>query len=122
DPDPEREEYGRYGNPSVRVIEPRGAALERTIDCVAFSSGMAAVTTTLFALLRAGDHVVHFRDCYRRTRQFVSAWLTRYGISHDVVPPGDLDAMANAITDRTRLVITESPTNPFNYCVDLAAL
>ncbi len=122
DPDPEREEYGRYGNPSVRELELRVAALERTDDCVAFSSGMAAVTSTLFALLRAGDHVVLFRDCYRRTRQFVSGWLSRYGISHDVVPPGDLDAMANAITDRTRLVITESPTNPFNYCVDLAAL
>ncbi|OQX70169.1 MAG: cystathionine gamma-synthase [Sorangiineae bacterium NIC37A_2] len=122
DPDPEREEYGRYGNPSVRELELRVAALEQTDDCVAFSSGMAAVTSTLFALLRSGDHVVLFRDCYRRTRQFVSGWLSRYGISHDVVPPGDLDAMANAITDRTRLVITESPTNPFNYCVDLAAL
>jgi cystathionine gamma-synthase len=73
-------------------------------------------------LLRQGDHVVLFRDCYRRTRQFVSVWLEKYGISHTIVPPGDLDAMATAINDRTKLVITESPTNPFNHCVDLAKL
>lgn len=122
DADPEREEYGRYGNPTVRELERRVAAMEATDDAVAFSTGMASITSTLFALLSQGDHVVLFRDCYRRTRQFVTGWLGRYGVEHDVVPPGDLDAMEAAITERTRLVITESPTNPFNYCVDLAEL
>lgn len=122
DADPEREEYGRYGNPTVRELERRVAALEGTDDAIAFSSGMAAITSTLFALLSQGDHVVLFRDCYRRTRQFVTTWLGRYGVEHTVVPPGDLDAMEAAITDKTRLVITESPTNPYNYCVDLRAL
>lgn len=122
DSDPEREEYGRYGNPTVRELELRVAALEGTDNASAFSSGMAAITSTLLALLKQGDHVVLFRDCYRRTRQFVTTWLVRYGIEHDVVPPGDLDAMEAAINDRTRLVITESPTNPFNYCVDLGEL
>jgi cystathionine gamma-synthase len=122
DTDPHREEYGRYGNPTVHELESRVAALEATDGAVAFSSGMAAVTSTLFALLRQGDHVVLFRDCYRRTRQFVGVWLEKYGVSHSMVPPGDLDAMAAAINERTRLVITESPTNPFNYCVDLAKL
>jgi len=122
DADPEREEYGRYGNPTVRELERRLAALEATDDSVAFSTGMAAITSTLFALLNQGDHVVLFRDCYRRTRQFVTGWLGRYGVLHTIVPPGDLDAMEAAITDKTKLVITESPTNPFNYCVDLAAL
>jgi len=122
DQDPGREEYGRYGNPTVHELESRVAALESTDGAVAFSSGMAAVTSTLFALLRQGDHVVLFRDCYRRTRQFVTTWLDKYGVTHDVIPPGDLDAMTNAINERTRLVITESPTNPFNYCVDLASL
>src|SRR5690606_34028130 len=83
---------------------------------------MAAITSTLFALLKQGDHVVLFRDCYRRTRQFVTGWLSRYGIEHTIVPPGDLDAMEAAIKENTKLVITESPTNPFNYCVDLAEL
>lgn len=122
DKDPEREEYGRYGNPTVRELELRIAALEETDNSSAFSTGMAAITSTLFALLKQGDHVVLFRDCYRRTRQFVTAWLGRYGVEHDVVPPGDLDAMENAIRENTKLVITESPTNPFNYCVDLGDL
>jgi cystathionine gamma-synthase len=122
DSDPEREEYGRYGNPTVRELELRVSALEKTDNASAFSSGMAAITSTLLALLKQGDHVVLFRDCYRRTRQFTTDWLIRYGIEHDIVPPGDLDAMEAAIRDNTKLVITESPTNPFNYCVDLAAL
>lgn len=122
DADPEREEYGRYGNPTVRELEQRVAALEATDDATAFSTGMAAITSTLFALLKQGDHVVLFRDGYRRTRQFVITWLSRYGIEHTIVPPGDLDAMEAAIGERTKLVITESPTNPFNYCVDLGAL
>lgn len=122
DADPEREEYGRYGNPTVRELELRVAALEGTDNASAFSTGMAAITTTLFALLKKGDHVVLFRDCYRRTRQFVTAWLERYGVEHDVVAPGDLDQMEDAIRQNTRLVITESPTNPFNYCVDLGQL
>jgi cystathionine gamma-synthase len=122
DSDPEREEYGRYGNPTVRELELRVAALEGTDNAAAFSTGMAAITSTLFALLKQGDHVVLFRDCYRRTRQFVTGWLGRYGVEHSVVPPGDLDAMEAAIQDNTRLVITESPTNPFNYCVDLEEL
>jgi cystathionine gamma-synthase len=83
---------------------------------------MAAITSTLFALLKQGDHVVLFRDCYRRTRQFITGWLVRYGIEYTVVPPGDLQAMEAALKENTRLVVTESPTNPFNYCVDLAEL
>jgi cystathionine gamma-synthase len=122
DADPDREEYGRYGNPTVRELETRVAALEGTDNASAFSTGMAAITSTLFALLKQGDHVVLFRDCYRRTRQFVTTWLGKYGVEHDVVPPGDLDAMERAIRDNTKLVITESPTNPFNYCVDLQEL
>jgi cystathionine gamma-synthase len=122
DADPEREEYGRYGNPTVRELERRLAALEATDDAVAFSTGMAAITSTLLALLHQGDHVVLFGDCYRRTRQFVTGWLGRYGVLHTVVPPGDLVAMEAAITEKTKLVVTESPTNPFNYCVDLSAL
>lgn len=122
DTDPDREEYGRYGNPTVRELEQRVAALEATEDAAAFSTGMAAITSTLLALLKQGDHVVLFRDGYRRTRQFVTSWLVRYGVEHTIVPPGDLSAMEAAIGPNTKLVITESPTNPFNYCVDLGAL
>jgi cystathionine gamma-synthase len=122
DPDPHREEYGRYGNPTVRELESRVAALEGADDAVAFSSGMAATTTAILSLLKTGDHVVLFRDCYRRTRQFVTGILPRFGIDHSVVPSGDLEALERALKPTTRLVISEAPTNPFLYCVDLARL
>lgn len=122
DPDPEREEYGRYGNPTVRELERRIAALEGAEDAVAFPSGMAATSTTFLALLKAGDHVVLFRDCYRRTRQLVTQTLQRFGIEHTVVDAGDLSAMEAALRPSTRLVVTESPTNPLNFCVDLEQL
>ena len=122
DPDPEREEYGRYGNPTVRELERRVAALEGAEDAVAFASGMAATSTAMLALLKAGDHVVLFRDCYRRTRQLVTQTLLRFGVEHSVVDAGDLSAMEQALRPSTRLVVTESPTNPLNFCVDLERL
>src|SRR5204863_2510977 len=67
----EREEYGRYGNPTQRVAEQKLAALEGAADGLLFSSGMAAITTTLFAMLSKGAHVVVTDDAYRRTRQFL---------------------------------------------------
>ncbi len=119
DPDLDREEYGRYGNPTVRELETRVAALEGADDALAFASGMAAVTSTLFALTKAGDHVVLFNDCYRRTRQFVVQTLARFGVEHTMVAPGDLAGLQAALRPSTRCVITESPTNPYLHCVDL---
>jgi cystathionine gamma-synthase len=63
-----------------------------------------------------------FRDCYRRTRQLVTQTLLRFGVEHSVVNAGDLSAMEQALRPNTRLVVTESPTNPLNFCVDLAGL
>lgn len=115
----EREEYGRYGNPTVRTLEEKIAALEGTDDAVAFASGMAAVTTAILALTKSGSHVVLFSDCYRRTRQFVTSFLDRFGVTSTLVPPADVDAMQAALTPQTRLVISEAPTNPYNNVVDL---
>ncbi len=119
DADPDREEYGRYGNPTVRELEHRMAALENAEDAIAFSSGMAAITTAILSLTKAGDHIVLFSDCYRRTRQFVGMTLGKFGVDHSQIPPGDIAALERAIRPETRLVITESPTNPYLYCVDL---
>lgn len=122
-PDPHREEYGRYGNPTTRALEERLAALEGDdAECVAFSSGMAALTTTMLALLKQGAHVILFRDGYRRTRQFVGKTLAAYGVEHTVVEPGDLAAVRAAITPKTRVIVGESPTNPYLHCTDLRAL
>jgi cystathionine gamma-synthase len=119
DADPERQEYGRYGNPTAREVEKRIAALDGAEDALLFASGMAAVTTSLLALVKAGDHVVLFRDAYRRTRQFVVGTLARFGVEHTLVEPGSLDGLTQAFRPRTRLAITESPTNPYLRCIDL---
>ena len=121
-PDPHREEYGRYGNPTVRALEERIASLEGGDECVAFGSGMAALTTAMLALLKSGAHVILFRDGYRRTRQFVEKTLAAYGVEHTVVEPGDLAGLRAAITPKTRLIVGESPTNPYLHCTDLRAL
>src|SRR5258706_5851883 len=115
----EREEYGRYGNPTQRIAEQKLAALEGAEDCLLVSSGMAAVTTTLFALLSRGAHVVVTDDSYRRTRQFLNQTLHRYGIECSTVRAGDYDAIAEAIRPSTRILISESPTNPYNRILDL---
>lgn len=119
----DREEYGRYGNPTVRAAEQKVAALDGAEEAALFSSGMAAITTTLFELLKGGDHVVMTSDCYRRTRQFVRAFLSRYGVEHTLVEPGDDAALRAALRPgRTRLIISESPTNPYLRVADLRAL
>jgi cystathionine gamma-synthase len=117
-----REEYGRYGNPTVRVLEERVAALEHAEDAVAFSSGMAAVTSAIFALVGQGGHVILFNDCYRRTRQFVATFLARYGVRHTLVGSADLAGLEAAFEKDTKLVVSEAPTNPFNAVIDVPRL
>jgi cystathionine gamma-synthase len=121
-PDAGRGEYGRYGNPTVRAVEQRLAALEGTDDAVLFGSGMAAVTTGLLALVRGGQHVVLFRDCYRMTLEFVTDVLARFGVAHTLLDAGDVAALPAALRPETRLVLSESPTNPYLACIDLEAL
>jgi cystathionine gamma-synthase len=118
----EREEYGRYGNPTVRVLERKLAAIEGCDAALAFGSGMAALTTTILALVKSGAHVVLFRDCYRRTRQFVGPVLERFGVTHTLVEPGDLDDLERALRPETRLIVSEMPTNPYMNLVDLDRL
>jgi len=114
-------EYGRYGNPTVAAAEARLAALEGGDAAVLLSSGMAAITTTMLAMLRAGQRVVMTSDVYRKTRQFALTLLARYGVDVQIVEPR-LDALEAAITDDTRIVFTESPTNPYLRVVDLEGL
>ncbi len=124
-PDPHREEYGRYGNPTVRALEERLAALEDpsgASEAAVFASGMAALTTATLALLKQGSHVILFRDGYRRTRQLVAKTLAAYGVEHTIVEPGDLAGVRAALRPSTRLIVGESPTNPYLACTDLAAL
>lgn len=118
----EREEYGRYGNPTVAAVEAKLADLDGGEAACLFSSGMAAVTTTLLSLLSAGSHLIMTDDCYRRTRQFITKFLARYGVEATQVPMGDYEAMEAAIRPNTKLILSESPTNPYLRVLDLKKL
>jgi len=110
----ERFEYGRYGNPTVAAAERVIASLDGGERCAIFSSGMAAITTTLLAMVRSGQHVVMTADCYRRTRQFSRQWLAKFGVEVTLVPAGDTRAIEEAIIPgKTRILFAESPTNPY---------
>lgn len=114
-----REEYGRYGNPGEKVAEAKLAALEGAEAAVVFSSGMAAIVGALLAKLNGGDEVVFFDECYRRSREFCLQHLARFGVTTHQVTTGDYDAMERALTPRTRMLISESPTNPHQSCIDI---
>src|SRR6266571_3480827 len=91
----ERVEYGRYGNWTQRVAETKLAALEGAGDCLLFASGMAAMTTALFAILSRGTHVVVTDDSYRRTRQFLNQTLSRFGIERSEEHTSELQSHVN---------------------------
>jgi cystathionine gamma-synthase len=112
-------DYGRYGNPTQAVAEAKLCALEGAGGCLLFASGMGAMTTALFAMLSRGTHVVVTDDSYRRTRQFLNQILSRYGIEVSTVPAGDYEALEDAIRPTTRVLVSESPTNPYNRVLDL---
>jgi cystathionine gamma-synthase len=116
-----RMEYGRYGNPTQAAAEAKLAALDGASHALLFASGMAAVTTSLLAMLRHGQHIVLTDDCYRRTRQFCVQILSRLGIEHTIVPT-TAEAIAAALRPNTRVVLTESPTNPYLRVADLPAI
>ena len=115
-----REEYSRYGNPTVNAVERKLAALDGGDDAVLYASGMAAITSVLLASLPTGGHIVMTDDCYRRTRQFCETYLSRLGIQTTIVPMGDYHALEAAIhPGKTRYIISESPTNPYLRVADL---
>lgn len=117
-----RDTYARYGNPTVRAFEEKIASLEGAEEALAFSSGMAALTTAVLALVKSGSHVVLVRECYRHTLEFTEKTLSRFGVSSTTVPPCDLAALEAALRPETRLVLAELPTNPFLRVPDLRAL
>ena len=98
------------------------ADLEGGRTCLAFASGMAAVSTTLWALLQPGDHVVAGASLYTATTKLLTEDLPGLGIEVDLVDPTDPNAFRRAATERTRLFYVESPANPTMVLTDLAAV
>ncbi len=114
-------EYTRSGNPTRSNLEECLASLEGADHCLAFASGLAATSTLLF-LFEPGDHVVFTEDVYGGTFRLFDKVFQRYGLTFTPVDPTDPDAIGAAMTERTRLVWLESPTNPLLRVVDLAAV
>ena len=110
--------YTRYGNPTNTVAEKTIAELEGMEAALTFASGMGAVTTTLMALLKSGDHVVAQRDIYGGVNKFLSQWLPKMGIGTTLVDTTKYEQHAAAIRPNTKLLYVESPTNPTLRVVD----
>ena len=106
----DRFEYGRYGHPTQVAAEGKLAAIEMAEDAVLFSSGMSAITTTLFAVLQAGQHIIITDDAYKRTLDFCKTRLDRFNIECTVVKMCDYDAIAKAVRPETKIFFSESPT------------
>jgi len=111
--------YTRYGNPTNTVAERTIAELERVDAALTFASGMGAITTTILALLKSGDHIVAQRDIYGGVTKFLSQWLPKMGIETTFVDTTDYAQHERAIRPNTRLLHVESPTNPTLRVVDL---
>jgi cystathionine gamma-synthase len=114
--------YSRYSNPTVEAAELKIAALEGGERALCFGSGMAAISSLLLSQLRHGDNVVATRELYGGTFEFLERMLPRWGIAVTFVKATDLKAMATAIGPMTRLIYTETPTNPILTVVDVAGV
>lgn len=111
--------YTRYGNPTHTVVEHAIAELEGVDQALLFASGMNAITTSILALLKSGDHVVAQRDIYGGVAKFLGQWLPKLGIETTFVDTTEYHQHERAIRPNTRLLYIESPTNPVVRVVDL---
>ena len=111
--------YTRYGNPTHTVAENAIAELEGAESALLFASGMSAITTTILALTKTGDHIVAQRDIYGGATKFFTQWLPKFGVEVTLVDTTDYQQHAKAIRPNTKILHLESPTNPTLRVVDL---
>jgi cystathionine gamma-lyase/methionine-gamma-lyase len=114
--------YGRVGNPTTSILEARLAVLEEGEAALATSSGMGAITSVMWSLLKAGDEVLADKTLYGCTFSLLHHHLTRFGVTTHFVDMTDPANVAGAIGPKTRLVVTETPSNPNMRVVDIAAI
>ena len=114
--------YTRWGNPTIRMLEEKLAALEGTEDCVAFGSGMAATAALMLESLKSGDHLVVSDVNYVGTAELARGTLPDYGIATSAVDTTDLAAVEAAIRPETRMIWIETPANPILRLTDIAAV
>lgn len=114
--------YTRYHNPTVNEVEGRIALMENGEAAALFSSGMAAITTTILTLCKSGDEIVSTPALYGGTYRFFRDTLPAYDIAVKYLDPASLEDVVNLITPSTRVVYFETPTNPTLGIVDIAKL
>lgn len=114
--------YTRFGNPNHAQVAAVVAELEGTEAALVTASGMAALTTTVLALVSAGDHVIGQKSTYGGTASLLLTLLPRFGVTTTQVDQTDPGAFERAVTDRSRLILLETPSNPLLQVTDLRAV
>ncbi len=114
--------YGRYSHPNLEMLQERLALMEGAEACIVTASGMAAMFAALMCQLKSGDHVVAGNVLFSSCQYIITDILPRFGISHTLVPAGDIAAWKKAITKKTKCVFIETPTNPTLELVDIAEI
>jgi cystathionine gamma-lyase len=114
--------YSRSGNPTVRALELKLTDLEGGEDCSCFGTGMAAVQGVMLAFLNAGDHAIISDVAYGGTYRLCTKVLSRFGVEFTFVDGSNLDDVAAAVRDNTKLFLTETPANPTMKCSDIAGI
>lgn len=114
--------YSRFNNPTLSMLQDRLAALEGAEACVATASGMAAILTTLLALLKSGDHIVAAQSIFGSTQQLLGNILPKFGIQTTFAHGTEASAFAAALQPDTRLIFVETPSNPLTAVFDIEAL
>lgn len=114
--------YGRFTNPTVDMFQRRLAALEGAERCIATSSDMSALLSTVMALLSAGDHIVSSQSIFGSTLNLFSTILSRFGVETTFVKATDVSAYRKALRKNTKLIFIETPSNPLTEIVDITAL
>ena len=114
--------YSRYSNPTMDMFEQRMAALEGAEAARSTATGMAAVTTALMGLVRAGDHVVAAKALFGSCRWVIEEWLPRFGVTSTLVDGKDIGAWKSAVRKNTKVFFMETPTNPTLEVYDIAAV
>jgi O-succinylhomoserine sulfhydrylase len=114
--------YSRYSNPTMTMFEQRMAALEGAEAARSTATGMAAVTTAMMGLVKAGDHVVAAKALFGSCRWVLEEWLPRFGVASTLVDGSDLAQWKQAARKETKAFFMETPTNPTLEVYDIAAV
>ncbi|MGH9357353.1 MAG: trans-sulfuration enzyme family protein [Terriglobia bacterium] len=114
--------YTRYGNPTIRALELKVAALESGEDALAAASGMAAISSAILGYVKAGDHVVASRSLYGAAYDFLNRKLPAFGASRDFVDSTRVEDFERVLRANTRLIYFETPSNPVLDIIDIEGL